>query len=291
MQNEALGTYIHRLIQADNVQDLRKLVAENPELDLSRFPGVENGERGRTPLSASIMNNSLNIFDFLLELHVDLEERIPVSVGVFDTDSEAPLGTALSLALRLQNLNTLPYADKLGRHGALLYLEDVELIAQPLDSICRYLDVLTRRRQGNLHERLIMHVLHDTERTNRVQFCREILEKMMRAMSVSPRPHSADYVMRFFSDQPSIMIHVILFRLLNNENPQFLWNTDLNRFPANHTRQQVLQILQGHRARRASALAGASHPRSDAPLRMLSSDLLHRINTEATPSYLRYTAS
>ena len=205
MNSEALETYIYRLIQVDNVQHLRKLVAENPELDLSRFPGVENGENSSTPLSVSIMNNSLNVFNFLLESHVDLEERIPLSLAG-NLDSEAPLGTALSLALTLNNTNTLAFVDKLCRHGAHLHLEDVEVDAQPLDLICRYLDVLTRRRQGNLRERIITHGLHDTEKTNRLQVCRVILEKMIRAMSLSPRPHSADYVMRFFSDRPSICL-------------------------------------------------------------------------------------
>ena len=289
MDSEGLERYIYRLIQVDNVEHLRKLVEENPDLELSRFPGVENGENRSTPLSVSIMNNSRNSFNFLLECHVDLEERIPLYSE--NLDSEAPLGTALSLALTLHNLNTLTYADKLCRHGAHLHLKDVERDAQPLDLLRRYLDIFIRRRQGNLRERIIMHGLHNTEKTIRSQLCRVMMEKMIRGMSLSPDPDTADYVMRFFSDLPSIMVHIILYRLLNNENPQFLWNTDLNRLPANAIRQEILQILRRHRAGRASALAGASHHRSNAPLRNLPSDLLQRINTEATPSYLRYTGS
>jgi hypothetical protein len=128
--------------------------------------------------------------------------------------------------------------------------------------------------------------ISDDERKKRRKVAFKIMDKMIRVFS-RQGPEHVNFLMHSFSRDAYFLPYVILCRLENGENPQFLENFDLNGLGQTDVSIKIFRILEKQRQDRAVAVATANLARSQAPIKMLPNEMLQRITNEATPSYFR----
>ena len=83
--DKKLGERISNLIHVGDVSSLDALVRENPQLDLSKFPGSWDGKK-MTPIVLAATLKEMEVFTFLLKCKVKLEVVMRMPKMNFDTN-------------------------------------------------------------------------------------------------------------------------------------------------------------------------------------------------------------
>ena len=244
-EDPKLKDKIRKLICAKNVQELRQLVASNPDLDLSRYPGNESDDVRETPIVTAMQYKHENVFLFLLqECCVNLDEKfIMTEIGARKVHA-----TPLCLAVSPRARHLLDYGLELVRGGAQI-MPDVEARMQPLDILVSHIEFA---KYGANHpaksRRLVLSTLA-IDKEQRFKFASELLVRMIKRLCRESLK-SLNYVTQKFQNQPQYLQFVILERLKNGEDSIFLENVDLKALPKSDISRQIVQILHAYSRRR-----------------------------------------
>ena len=127
---------IRKLICENNVEELRQLLASNPALDLSRYPGNESDDVYKTPIVTAMHRKQENVFLFLLqECVINLDKQfILIEIG-----ARKVYATPLCLAVSPRSRHLLQYGLELVRRGAQI-MPDVEAHMQPLHILVSHIE-------------------------------------------------------------------------------------------------------------------------------------------------------
>ena len=71
--NKTIGRRVRNCIRMGSIERLRKIMSDHPKLNLSRFPGEWENMETCTPIVASVINDKMDMFKFLISCQVSLE--------------------------------------------------------------------------------------------------------------------------------------------------------------------------------------------------------------------------
>ena len=134
--DKKLGQRISNLIHLGDVSSLDTLVRENPQLDLSKFPGSWN-EKKMTPISLAATLKEMEVFKFLLTCEVDLEIVMRMPDMNFDTNLLS------SLAMSRHNEDYCEYLNLLCLEPIEICIRSFHIREQPLFLLMSYINRLT----------------------------------------------------------------------------------------------------------------------------------------------------
>jgi hypothetical protein len=309
-----LGVEVWGMVVDGDIQKLQNLVADYPELDLSRFPGTWPGHRDGvnewqnirdcTPIVLSVVKNRKNIFRFLLSYKVDLEIFFKISVEVTVEDQQlyvppkipgvvppATVKTWLTTNLlgfcviRPNHFDYLDYANELATQNIQICNTSVELstITQPLFLLCLNIDKI-----------MILRKLYEdspsTQFDVEMKFAQGLLAKLLTKELARGSQTGADILMQIFCGHllPRRMyelnlLGIVMLLLLKNGRHFDIDLYDLNRFYYDKNTHGIFEKLEQAHYHRNVSMAMSLDKNDGSPFSLLNQDLLRKISENAMP--------
>ena len=177
--NKALGREVAAIILGDSVEELRELARRLPDLKFSRYAG--DWDRGGiyTPIASAVAHNKMDVFEFLINKAVLLEEQ--VILGFWN--GRRRNGTVLSLAVRVIHFfqfQAIKYAEILCKSGANVHADvvsteqplavllqssdqiaDPQLFKSAMELACLFISILQRNNEINEISKDGLGYIHD----------------------------------------------------------------------------------------------------------------------------------
>jgi len=242
--NPELTPMIVSAIEQNQQQQLRLILGQHPNLDLSRFPGCWHNEDMMTPLAMCFKCGHEGLFLLLLNRRVNLEQVWKVNDlnnrfnGLHMTVLSYIIATVEDLDDRLE------YAIGLFNWGARVFHTDLPKYSQPTYILQRHMQQFRRSYFD----------LPIGRRNQRDQRSEWFLRHMLQEMVFNGGRDAATFLMN--SSACSDTLSSLLLLCLQKSNSfEFLQNYDLSRLRDNEATRKIFEILEEKRQERELAFA------------------------------------
>lgn len=227
-------------IEENNEQQLRYILEQHPNLDLSRFPGRWHSEDMMTPLALCFRCGHEGLFMLLLHKRVKLEQVW--KVNDLNNRFDGFHMTVLSYIIAtVQNLDDrMEYAVKLFHWGARVFNPDLPNYSQP-----------TYILQEQIRNCSAPFLDPSTEIRNKRRY-RCFLKHMLKKVVLNGGRNGALFLMDTY-----IPLHglssLLLYCLQKSNSFEFLQNYDLSQLRDNEATRKIFEILEEKRLERERA--------------------------------------